>query len=288
MKSNQIILLLIPIITCCSTPNFIDQGKVEPSNFYAKTTFITAKSLILIPCEIDGLKKNFLFDTGATVTTVQRDSIFGKIISVHGASNRTVENGSETIKSFKISTVNFVNTFATNENLRTLKDSIPNFGGILGRSIINKANWLIDYPNKTLEISNKNLSNDTFEDILLDNSTNAPYTFVEIDKRKFRAIIDLGSTSIFNVPEESELAKQLLQTYKFKKNERQRYTVGGLESITELIGVIPILRIGDLEFKDVEVNINQSSQIRLGMKFFKESIIYIDNTNRKYSIKQVN
>ena len=228
VQFDHILLLLLLIVTSCSSPNLINQGEVKSSNFYTKTKFITAKSLIIIPCKIDGQTRNFLFDTGATVSTVQRDSIIGKLIKVRGASNRIVENGSEIIKSFKIGDVDFINTFATNENFVTLKDSILNFGGVLGRSILNKANWLIDYPNKTLEISNRDLSNDSFTDIFLDNSTGAPYTFVEINKKKHRAIIDLGSTSIFNVPKETELAKQLLQTYDFKENKRERYTVGGL------------------------------------------------------------
>ena len=262
------------------------RGSVKPNNFYFKTNFSTAKSLIVFPCELNGETKNFLFDTGAQVTTVQRDSIFGDIIKVRGASNRTVENGSETIRSFKIGEVEFINTFATNENMSGLKEKIPNFGGILGRSIINKANWLIDYPNKTIEISNKELSNESFSDISIDKSVDAPYTNIEIDGKHYRAIIDLGSSSTFNVPNETELANQLLNKYEFVQNERERYTVGGMQVISEQIVVVPKMTIGDLEFKDVEVNLNKSSQIRIGIGLFKNCMVYIDNTNRKYGLKK--
>jgi len=284
-RINPILLFLLLITTGCGSSSVLNQGKVSPSNFYAKTKFSTNKSLILLPCEIDGQTRVFLFDTGATVTTVQRDSMFGKIVSVRGASNRTVENGTETIKSFKIGEVDFVNTFATNEKLPELKTKIPNFGGILGRSIINKANWLIDSPNKTIEISNRDLSDDSFMDILLDKSRDAPYTAIEINGKQYGAIVDLGSSSVFNVPEGTELATWLLQRYNFKAENRERYTVGGSEMITEQIGIIPLLRIGDMEFKAVRVNINQSSQIRVGMGLFKHSIIYIDNENRRYRLK---
>ena len=262
----------------------MERGSVKPGDFYVKTNFSTAKSLIVFPCELNGETKNFLFDTGAQVTTVQRDSIFGDIIKVRGASNRTVENGSETIGSFKIGEVEFINTFATNENMTELKEKIPNFGGILGRSIINKANWLIDYPNKTIEISNRELANESFSDISIDKSADAPYTNIEIDGIHYRAIIDLGSSSTFNVPHETELANQLLHKYDFVQNERERYTVGGMQMITEQIVVVPKMTIGNLEFTNVEVNLNQSSQIRIGMSLFKDCMVYIDNTNRKYGL----
>lgn len=286
-KVNKIhIFLFLQIIAIgCSVPNLVNRGEVIPSNFYTKINFATAKSLILIPCAFEGETKNFIFDTGATVTAIQRDSTIGKTITVRGASNRTTQNGSEILESFKINDVNFTNTFATNENMIGLKEQIENFGGILGRSIINKANWLIDYPARTLEISNKNLSDDSFLDIELNKQDDAPHTWIEINGKKYDAIIDLGSISTLNIPWETELAKDLLAVYDFEDYTRERYTVGGLETITEKIGVVPMMKIGNMEFKDVSVNLNRSSQIRLGMSFFKNSIIYIDNSNRRYRIK---
>ncbi|GJM33585.1 MAG: hypothetical protein DHS20C18_25860 [Saprospiraceae bacterium] len=242
---------------------------------------------MVIPCELDGESKNFIFDTGAQVTGVQRDSIFGKIITVRGGTNRTVENGSETIKSFKISGVDFINTFATNENMIDLKEKIPNFGGVLGRTVIDKANWLIDYPNKIIELSDKELADDSFIDIPLIQSSKTPYTFIEIGNKKHKAIIDLGSTSVFNVPEDTELAKELLNKYEFVENTRERYTVGGTQTITELIGTVPLMNIGTSVFKNIRVNINQSSQIRLGMAFFENYVIYIDNSNHRLRIKEM-
>lgn len=164
-------------------------------------------------------------------------------------------------------------------------EKIPNFGGILGRTIIDKANWLINYPKKTIELSNKELSDDSYADIPLIKSSRTPYTLIEIDKKEYKAIIDLGSISIFNVPQDAALAKELLRKYPFVENNRERYTVGGMETITELIGTVPLLTIGGMEFKNIVVNINQSSQIRLGMPFFNNYLIYIDNSNHRFRIK---
>lgn len=279
------IILFLP--SCSSPQKMAKKGKVIPKDFYAKTSFTTAKTLAVLPCTIDGVRKNFLFDTGAQVNTVQRDSLIGKTVAVRGASNRVVENGTEIVKSFKIGDVEFRNTFATNENIIGLKDKIPNFGGVLGYSIIGKANWLIDYPNKTVEISNRDLSDDSFMDIKLDKSTAAPYTYINVGGKAYKVILDLGSTSILNVQAGSELAKYLLANYAFQEKERERYTVGGMETITEQIGYLPKLKIGSLAFENIRVNISISSQSRLGMSFFTDYIIYIDNDNRRYRIKHV-
>ena len=99
-------------------------------------------------------------------------------------------------------------------------------------------------------------------------------------------IIDLGSSSEFNLPQGSKLANQLLREFSFKNNERERYTIGGIETITEQIGVIPQIKIGEIEFKNVKTSINVSSQARIGSAFFKDCIVYIDNSNNRYILKK--
>jgi len=60
--------------------------------------------------------------------------------------------GKKCVKSLKIGTVEFKNTFALNGDLDGLKQQISDFGEIIGQTIINKANWQINYPNKKLKI----------------------------------------------------------------------------------------------------------------------------------------
>ena len=99
-------------------------------------------------------------------------------------------------------------------------------------------------------------------------------------------IIDLGSSSEFNLPEGSKLAKQLLQEYNFKNNERERYTIGGIQTIVEQIGIIPLIKIEGIEFKNVKTSINVSSQPRIVSAFFKDCVVLIDNSYNHYKIKK--
>lgn len=239
-----------------------------------------------MPFEIDGISKNFLFDTGADYSIIQRESTLGSTKNYDGATNREMKLGNEYVKSLKIGNVEFQNTFAVSGNLEGLKEQILNFGGLIGQPIINKANWLIDYPNKTLRISNRNIVDNTFQTIQIKRESGAPYTFISINGIKQKVIIDLGSSSEFNLPKESKLAKQLLQQYDFNDNERDRYTLGGLQTIKEKVGIVLLIKLGNMEFENINTTINVSSQPRIGIGFFKDCEIYIDNINNSYRIKK--
>jgi len=278
-------LILFLSFSCSVTKNQ-NKGTVLPQNFNFETQFTTAKSVIILPFEIDGISKNFLFDTGADYSLIQRDSTTGRTGNYDGASNRKMKLGTEYVKSMKIGNIEFQNTYAVNGNFEGLKEQIPNFGGLIGQPIINKANWLIDYQNKTLRITNKILVDSAFQTIEISREGGAPYTIISINGIEHKVIIDFGSSSEFNLPKKSKLAKQLLEQYNFEDNERDRYTLGGLQTIKEKVGIVPLMKLGNMDFKDVKTTINVSSQPRIGIGFFKDCEIYIDNLNDSYRIKK--
>lgn len=277
---------LILLLFSCSVTHYQKQGTVQPKSYDSETEFTTIKTVMIIPSKINGVSKNFFFDTGAQYSMIQRASIIGSKMTLDGASNRSIETGSELVKSFEIGNVEFVGTVASNSDMVGLKEQIPNFGGIIGTPIINKANWLIDYPNKKLRISNKNLADETFETIKIKRKGGSPYTYITINGNEYKVVIDFGSSSEFSLPKESKLAKQLLQQYSFEDNERERYTLGGLETIKEKVGIVPLIKLGNIEFKNVSTKIGVQSQPRIGISFFKDYKIYIDNLENSYKIKK--
>lgn len=132
----------------------------------------------------------------------------------------------------------------------------PNFGGLIGQPIIRKANWLIDYPNKALEFSNRNLADDGFKEIqIIRENGHNPYTYIEINNIKHKVLIDLGSSATINLPIESELAKELYKTIALKANTRKRYTLGGLQKINEKVGKIPKISLGEFELESIFLRI---------------------------------
>lgn len=288
MKKIKLVLigLIILIIISCSVTKNQNKGNVVPENFDYQTEFETIKSVIILPFEINGVPKNFLFDTGADFSLIQRDSIIGKTGKYEGASKRKMKLGNEILSSIKIGSINFINTVALNGDMIGLKEHISNFGGLIGQPIIKKANWLIDYPNKLVNISDKNLADTSFETLRMKREGGAPYTYISINGIECKVIIDFGSSSEFNLPEDSKLAKQLLKQYPFSDNERERFTLGGLQKIKEKLGIVPLIKLGNMDFKNVNTTINVSSQARIGIGFFRDCKIYIDNIDNSYKIKK--
>ena len=277
--------ILLLSFSCAST-KYQKSGNVLPENFDEEIEFNTIKTVIIIPAEIDGVPKNFLFDTGAEYSAIDRDSVVGTLVTVGGASNRSIKSGSELVKSFKIGNADFQNTNAVNFNMTELKELIPDFGGIMGQPIIDKANWLIDYPNKKLRVSNQDLSDQTFKSIKFKRMAGFPYTYISIDGKEYMVLIDFGSGTEFNLPRESQLAKKLLKKYKFEDNERESYTIGGFQTINEKVGNLPLVKLGDMEFRIINTRIGDLNEPSIGIGFFKEYVIYIDNQKNTYKLKK--
>lgn len=277
---------LLILFGCSPITKLQDKGAVKQQTFHHSMEFSTLKSVIVLPVEINGASKNFLFDTGADFSLIQRDTIISKTQKYGGASKRKMKLGNEIIKNITIGNVTFINTYALNGDLVGLKEQIPNFGGIIGQSIITKANWLIDYRNKRLVVSSNDLSDNTFQKIAIKRSDGAPYMFITIDGKNYKVIIDTGSSASFSIPKDSKLAGKMLSTYNFTNNEREIYSLGGLQTVKEKVGIIPLIKLGNIEFSDVEADVRNSSQLRIGMRFFEKYVIYIDNLNRDYKIKK--
>lgn len=288
-KRLKFILIWMTILCAigCSVAKVQKLGSVANTSFHYTCSFSTAKTVILLPIEISGITKNYLFDTGAQVSLMQSDSIKGKTAKIVGATHGKMKLGKETIPSLKIGDVEFVDTYAMLGDFVGLKEQIPDFGGIIGQPIIRKANWLIDYPNQRMVISDKHLVDNTFKDLRIQRKGGLPYVNMIIDGTSIRVLIDLGSSSAFSIPTDSDLAKQLLRKCDFRENEREIYTIGGLVNTKEFIGTITNVTIAELPFENVDVTIRHTSQFRIGNGFFKDYLLYIDNTNSRYSIKKV-
>jgi hypothetical protein len=287
---NRIRILLTLILTSflisCSITKEQKQGTVSPKNFHHKTEFTLYKSLILIPSSINSETKNFIFDTGSELSIINSDSLFEKNYNVSGASGKKMKMGAGKVKSLRIGNVEFENTNVRFSDLSELEDRIPDFGGLIGQSIIGKSNWLIDYPNKKLEISNNDISDKTFSRLEIVRKSGSPFTFISINGKKYKAIIDLGSTRALSIPKDSELAKDLLMTYEFNDIEKDNFTIGGgIEKVNQKIGNLPVIELGNTKIIDVETVIKETTQIRIGSGFFKNYILYIDNTNEEYKLK---
>jgi len=291
-KTYLLVLCILSFLVGCAPKierqanRMFKKGNLIESSPQSTVGFSTIRSLIVVPVSHNGVHQNFIFDTGAMVSMVRKDFKEGETLKVGGASNRKIDVGFENIASFKIGNADFQETFAATNPLDGLKDSVPNFGGLIGQPIISRANWLIDYPQKKLTVSTSDLADESYTSIKIKREEGAPYTTLTVNGVSYKCIIDLGASSAISIPTGSPLASYVLSSYTFQETEREVWTIGGSKLDKELISVLPNFELGGIAFKNVEMNVKESSQLRVGMPFFKEYKVYIDNTNGDYKIKK--
>jgi hypothetical protein len=244
--------------------------------------FDTIKGLMILPVKYKGEMKNFIFDTGAFSSLIRQNNDSKNIISVGGASNREVNMSFETIPSLKIGDFDFQETLALFNELEGLDKNVD---GIIGQTIIRNTNWLINYPKKELILTKNDISDDSFKTIKIIREDTAPYTNVTIDGVDYKCVLDLGSSSYLSIPEGSKLAEKVLSKYKFTDYTRDTWTIGGLNKDYEKTSILPVMKIGDIEFNNVKMNVKKTSQLRIGLPFFSNYQIFIDNKNGVYKIK---
>lgn len=288
MRALYFIFLAIFTLGCTTVSKLQKKGSVIPEEFRESIPFTTYKSVIVLPVETNEGTKNFLFDTGAQLNLIQSTtSDEKKTATVEGASNRKMELQQISVSSLKFGQVAFINTVSLAGDFDGLKQQIPNFGGAIGQSVMSKANWKIDYPNKILELSTQPLSDASFQSIAVERENGSPHVLLTIDGTAYKCLVDLGaSTPGVSIPEEHPLAKELLSKHNFQDSIRETYSIGGLQQVNEKVGTLEKVQLGTVDFKEVPVVIRKSSQLRVGMNFFKDCILVIDNLNKDYKVKK--
>ncbi|MBN1602316.1 MAG: hypothetical protein JW915_11950 [Chitinispirillaceae bacterium] len=287
LSGKLLFCMLLILVSGCSVTRFQKQGYTTPDDFYYQTTFTPFKSCVVLPAIIGNDTSNLLFDTGCQITLVQSDSSSGKSVEVTGASDQTIEMGHLIIDAIRIGEVIFHNTNAATGDYTGLKEQIPDFGGIIGQPMISKANWLIDYTTNTITISSKDLADEDFETIRIRRRNGSPFTYLNIDGKKYKTLIDLGSSKGLSIPEHTELANEIVNKHSLQKNERAVYRIGGLEQVEEYTGSTPSVQIGSIVFSNIETVVFNTNKIRIGNTFFRDCILYIDNANKCYRVKKV-
>lgn len=289
MKILCFLFLTTFTLGCSSLAKLQQKGSLVPDEFRDSVSFTTYKGVILLPVQTKIGTNSFLFDTGAQLNAIQNEKPNSKrTVTVVGASKREKELPIEFTESLKIGEVEFINSTSFIEDFDGLKQQIPNFGGLIGQSVISKANWKIDYPNQVLAFSNQDLSEESFQTIDINRENGSPHVILKIDELEYECMIDLGSsTPGIDIPEDHPLAKQLLDQYVFEERMREIYSIGGFQQVKEKVSTLKKVELANMEFKNVPVSIKVSSQLRIGMQFFKDCILIIDNLNGAYKLKKI-
>lgn len=204
MKIKYIFLFSFIFLSSCTISNF-DRGHFIPTdNEPVEIEFEVLSDLIIIKAEINGVSGNFLFDNGFSLSAVNQEFANRAHIDFNNSSNmRDVNNNrartpESTVDSVVISNQTFIETgfYRTNTSSFFPCDSID---GIIGASIINKANWKINFEKKKIQISSLPFKEKGNKLPISFSNNNSSFTTISILGIPYKCKIDLGNTKSLEI-----------------------------------------------------------------------------------------
>ena len=285
-KSIFIFVTLIACLLNSCVKYKQNKGLISPESKETSINFTISKTLVILPIKVDGEDKNFILDNGDNMTTISRKVLKGRVTKVGSATGEKAKVGNEVVGSIKIGDSEFKNICAQNLDLSVIENDVPNFGGLIGQAVLSKANWLIDYPKKNIKISTKAINTDGFETISVKNVRD-PFVEIQYEGISYKAFVDLGSTTAFSVLESSKLGQILAKKYAFVSESKTTTTASGTGTSTVQRGTISHIKIGNLKFDNLNTVMGKKSShdIRIGMEFFKDKMLYLDYSNKNFKCK---
>ncbi len=290
------VILSFLILTGCSTSSDYTRGTFIPTNSEpVSIPFTRISKLIIIEAKINGVQGKFLFDNGFSMSAINADFAKKANVEFSGSSNIRDANSKRkkvkeaTIKTVEINGQQFINTgfYLINTKAFLPCDDID---GVIGASIINKANWKIDFQNLDIKISSKPFNEEGFRLNNYFNRTNTTHTNIKINNIDINAMIDLGSTSSIKLSK-----KKYLNAFKGGLVEKKH---GILSLSTTGLGNIQLSYLTSKQYKIKQGN-NQLPLMStilfrgnnkypgyLGVDFFDEFNVIINSTENEYILSQ--
>jgi len=272
-----------------------NQGSVTQNNYLTEIPFNYIDGYMFIDILQNNKSYNFIFDTGAEATVIDK-SIMNEFKFKHSEkstiSGPVVTNQSiQTIvlKNITISEIEFVNIGAVAVDLKFPKKRFCNkVHGIIGTTLIKKANWQIDYQNKKIRFTNKlsklNLTGNEHKIKMDLNEKGWGTETVELN-------ID-GYSSSFNVDTGNGRSKIVAHPDKFKKllkkNKGTSVKYGVSKSDTDYRIITKKISIGGITLENQTLSLENEVGNRqlLGNRFLENYLVTIDWKNHFLYLNQ--
>ncbi|MES2853111.1 MAG: retropepsin-like aspartic protease [Bacteroidota bacterium] len=259
--------------------------------------FTTTSSLLVFKGQINGVKTDFVLDTGAAIGVITAEKANSANIKITGKKNITDSN--ENVNSMSEAMIETV-TIGSFEikNIKSVVYDMPflacNNYYLLGANAINKLNWKIDFEKKLLYVSKSTFEySDEMLEMPINYKNNRHFTTFNIHETEFKnCLVDLGYNDFFEVSEKEPFFKKL-------KQENQDAIISGSRLTMSLSNMeinkyetlsFDNLMIGNTRFDDLKIEIRANIENKIGLKFFSQlsSIMILNNDNSKYYLKLSN
>jgi hypothetical protein len=276
---------------CTISPDF-DRGVFVPSkNQPVVVEFERYSKLIIVEAEINGIQGRFLLDNGFSLSAVNQGFADRAGITFDLKSKiRDANNTKSAIEEATVETVNINGQVFTNTGFYLVNTSVflpcTNIDGVIGASIVRKANWKIDFINQTLQISSApfNAKGTRFNTRFKNN--NSTMTNIAINEVVINTKIDLGSTGSLSLSKkkysklfygsevEEKIGAQSLSALGLGKVQTSFYTSENFSFVHDGAKIANSSRV---LLKD-----NLKYQGYLGIGYLDDYSVVINSTNDEY------
>lgn len=266
------------------------QAKNEASKIL-EIPFEYVEGLIVIKAKVNGVEGRFLFDNGASFSCFNKDFAkksnvaFRKRVRITDGNNNKTYVGVAKVKKIEISKAVFSKTSAYSIDTKKFFpcDAID---GIIGASIINAANWKIDFEKKKMLISLTPFNSDGLKMKMKIVSNNSSFINFNINGSLLKTKIDLGF--------KGELKINKYRNKLPLKGKKAEKTIGISSLSVTGLGNIDTTYIFhrnfELRYSDNTLPVSPEITLtkylkydaRIGLDYFKKYDIIINSTTREY------
>lgn len=291
MKRYYILIFLTLLTSCNSLKQLqlMKSGKTKQKDFFITIPFEFRAGLPILEVQVNGLKGNFLFDTGApNVISLEfaeklhlKTKAKGNVEDSGG--NNVTNQKYVSLSDVKIGSVNFLNTGAIIQDLKSsdIMECIK-LDGIIGANLMKEAFWKIDYKNQTLTLTNDISKLGISDDYKLlkfkAKISSTPLVNISINGIEVTNItFDTGSNGQITLPKRiyHKLNKKDKLNSTFIKGSTTYGVNGKAQSDTTYFAKSKNFRIGNITFNNKILKFRKHSDI-IGTGFLKNFDIILD------------
>jgi gag-polyprotein putative aspartyl protease len=270
------------------------------SNKIDTLSFTMAKKLLVFKGQLNGASVDFAFDTGAGIGVlnsanqeVAKCETDTRKKGVKDANNKIVKGQNISIEKLTIGGFEFEKVKSLYVDMEFLQ---CNKLYLLGQNVISKLNWLFNFENNTVLVSQTPFTVDKkFTSMPVKGSSKRPFTELQIGDKKIKnCLIDFGYSGVLDFPE-SDFINGLYTANKVTDNTSlgiySSMGLGGLGKPDTLKSVmLDGVAIGGVGFNNVLVSIPEKTDLKIGVGFFSKycSAVILNHSTSSYFLKPNN
>ncbi len=283
------LFIFVSSVCCFSQSNKIDT-----------LSFTMAKKLLVFKGQLNGASVDFAFDTGAGIGVlnsanqeVAKCETDTRKKGVRDANNKIVKGQNISIEKLTIGSFEFEKVKSLYVDMEFLQ---CNKLYLLGQNVISKLNWLFNFENNTVQISQTPFATDnSYTSMPVKGTSKRPLTELQFGDKKIKnCLIDFGYSGVLDYPE-SDFINGLYDankvTAKASVGIYSSMGLGGLGKPDTLKSVmLNGVTIGGLSLDDVLVSIPEKTGLKIGVGFFSKycSAVILNHSTSSYFLKPNN